>query len=123
MKRWMKIGVIAIVTFTMLFFGVYLYVEYNSKVILYESYDEENWQNPLGNMGIKDADYIYEEDEQEEAEKIYVTILKQVGKREKYSFKDMNMFNQDDEKFKMDIFFSRSIYSFINSIKYDVMSE
>ena len=105
MKRWMKIGVIAIVTFTMLFFGVYLYVEYNSKVFLYESYDEENWQNPLGNMGIKDADYIYEEDEQVEAEKIYVTILKQAGKRGKYSFKDMNMFNQEDEKLKMEVFF------------------
>lgn len=106
MKRWMKIGIIAIVTFTMLFFGVYLYVEYNSKVIFNESYDEENWQNPLGNMEIKDADYIYEEDEQVEAEKIYVTILKQTGKREKYSFKDINIFNQEeDKKSKMEIFF------------------
>lgn len=105
MKWWMKIGIIIIVTFTILFFGVYFYVEYKSKEMLNENYSEENWQNPLGNMAIKDADYIYEADKQEEAEKIYVTILKQTGKRAKYNFEDMNIFKQEDEKLKLEVFF------------------
>lgn len=107
MKGWMKITIALIVTFTMLFLGVYLYVEYNSKATFDESYDEKNWKNPLGDMGIKDADYIYAEDGQIEAEKIYVTILKQADKGNKYTFKDMNVFYQKDrdKKLKMKIFF------------------
>lgn len=105
MKRWMKIGIITTVTFTMLFFIIYLYVENNSKAVFNESYDEENWKNPLGDMGIKDADHIYKDDEQVEAEKLYVTILKQSGKRKKYKFEDLDMLSQEDKKVKMDIFF------------------
>ncbi|TCO69831.1 CotH kinase family protein [Marinisporobacter balticus] len=86
MKRWMKMGIIAIITFTMLVLGVYLYVEYNSKAVFEESYDAENWKNPLKNMGIKDADYIYEEDEQVEAEKLYVTIVNKSDKGKKEIF-------------------------------------
>ncbi|WP_432666249.1 CotH kinase family protein [Wukongibacter baidiensis] len=112
MRRWMKLGIISVLTCATVYFGIYLftlYEDFKSQRVLYETYDEASWVNPLEINGITENPDVYKDDEKLEVDSIFVTILKSKDGSENNdnSFKWLLNYNQEDDgpKPKLEIFF------------------
>ena len=112
MRRWMKRGILFVLTFTIIYFGIYgfkLYRDLQNQKVFYEVFDEENWTNPLDNIGLAEDLDIYKDDEELQLHNIYVTVFKPRNNNDKnsYNFEELIKFSGENElkKSKLEIFF------------------
>ncbi|WP_432402832.1 CotH kinase family protein [Wukongibacter sp. M2B1] len=110
MRRWMKLGIVFVVTSAIICFGIFLFKIYEGKKsqrVFNETFNEENWRNPLENAGIRENLEIYMDDEQLKADGIYITVLKSKKNGREQNFKDITSFSEGDgiPESKVEIFF------------------
>lgn len=115
----MKLGIISVFFCAVLYFGGYFLFFYFIGGDTKETFNADNWDNPLSKEGITDNADIYQDDVQTKADRIYVTVFPATKKsdQENLSFQDILKYSKSNETADMSfkVYFQNANKTFLDN--------